>query len=196
MEKITFNGELILTLESKQEWVNKIPNHLPEKRYAEQRLWLDKNGNCLTIGEDFAAAEKAESYPVRVYSLQRVAEAETATPEPELYYIRTRGYIGNGLVWWRPNNAGYTSDLKQAGKYTYDKAFSICQGSHGDSLAYSCSKVDNLPEGLITQLHADYVPKPDIGTRFGEERKEPASINQNPVTSNQHPASSNQYPAT
>lgn len=176
MENVTFKGELILTLTSKEDWVKRVPNSLPEKRYAEQRLWLDVNGNCLTIGADFTAAEKAETYPVKVYSLQRVEEV--IQPEPKLYYIRTRGFIGNGLVWWRPNSAGYTSDLKQAGKYTYDKAFSICQGSHGDNLAYSCSKVDNLPEGLITQLHADYAPKPDIGTRFGDEIISPENQNQ------------------
>jgi hypothetical protein len=151
--------------------VRRVPNHLPEKRYAEQRVWLDKNGNCLSIGEDFAAAETADSYPVKVYSLQRVAEVEQ--PEPELYYIRTRGYIGNGLVWWRPNGAGYTSDLKKAGKYSHEEAYSICKSTHGDNLAYLCSKIENLPEGLITQLHADYVPKADIGTKFGVEIKEP-----------------------
>lgn len=167
MKKIILNGELILTLESKNDWINKMPLHLPEKRKAEQRIWLDKNGNCLAIGEDFAEAEFQHSYPVKVYSLRRVAEV--TEPEQELYYIRTRGYIGNGLVWWRPNSAGYTSDLKQAGKYTYEKAYSICISSHGDSLAYCCSKIDRLGEGLITQLHADYVPKPDIGTMFGEK---------------------------
>lgn len=77
MEKVTFIGELILTLDSKQEWIRKIPRHLPPPRIAdEQRVWLDKNGNCFAIGEDFSAAEKAESYPVRVYSLQRVAEVK------------------------------------------------------------------------------------------------------------------------
>jgi len=169
MEKITCNGELILTLNSKADWIKKVPNHLPEKRKAEQRIWLDKNGNCLAIGEDFMVAEEMDSYPVKVYSLRRVAEAKNEEKEPELFYLRTRGYIGNGLVWWRPNSQGYTSDLKRAGKYTRTEAFSICKSSHGDTLAYSCTKIDNLQEGLITQLHADYTPDPDIGSCFGVE---------------------------
>ena len=74
MEKITCIGELIITLHSRDEWKRKIPRRLPEKRKAEQRLWLDANGNCLTIGEDFIRAEQCASYPIKVYSLQRVAE--------------------------------------------------------------------------------------------------------------------------
>lgn len=77
MQKIECNGELILTINSKADWIKKVPNHLPEKRRAEQRLWLDKYGNCLTIGEDFMAAEDIDTYPVNVYSLQRVAETLT-----------------------------------------------------------------------------------------------------------------------
>lgn len=31
MKKVIFNGELVLTLANKQEWIKKVPNHLPEK---------------------------------------------------------------------------------------------------------------------------------------------------------------------
>lgn len=74
IKKPIFNGELVLTLESKREWINKVPSHLPEKLKAQQLIWLDVNNNCLTIGEDFAAAEEMKSYPVRVYRVNRVAE--------------------------------------------------------------------------------------------------------------------------
>lgn len=76
MDKITFNGELLITLTSKQDWINNIPRMLPSKRYyKEDFLWLDKNGNQLVMGEDFKAAEEMESYPVKVYRLQRVVDA-------------------------------------------------------------------------------------------------------------------------
>lgn len=76
MEKITIQAELLLILASKQEWIRRIPRHLPEKTTpAEQWIWIDKNGNSLAIGEDFSAAEKLESYPVKVYRLIRCAEA-------------------------------------------------------------------------------------------------------------------------
>lgn len=168
MEQIKINAELVLVLESKQAWVNRVPECLPKPTMAAQQLiFIDANGNHAAIGEDFRIAEETQSYPISVYRLQRI-KAAIEQPDPEMYYIRTRGYIGNGLIWWRPNSAGYTSDLRQAGKYTHDKAMSICRSSHGDNLAYKCSTVMNLKEGLILQLHADYAPKPDIGTAFGE----------------------------
>jgi len=75
--KPTFNGELILTLESKNDWIRKVPNHLPEKNYHnEQFIWIDANGNTLVMGEDFAAAEKLQTYPVKVYRHIRVSQAE------------------------------------------------------------------------------------------------------------------------
>lgn len=77
ISKPSFNAELILTLESKNEWVRKVPHHLPEKNYRnEQFIWIDANGNTLVMGEDFAAAERIKSYPVKVYRHIRVTDAE------------------------------------------------------------------------------------------------------------------------
>ena len=75
MEFITINGELITELASKQDWVNRVPRCLKRKTQADQFLFVDVNNNCLTIGEDFRVAEETASYPVRIYRLQRVAEA-------------------------------------------------------------------------------------------------------------------------
>lgn len=73
--KIACKGELILSLKSKQDWINRIPDELPEKRLAETRLFLDKNGNVLARGKDFEVAEIEGTYPVNVYSLQSVYES-------------------------------------------------------------------------------------------------------------------------
>lgn len=75
VEKITFNGELILTLTSKQDWINRVPKFLPPKSAAERLVWLDANGNCASIGEDFSAAEQKQSYPIKVYRLLRISES-------------------------------------------------------------------------------------------------------------------------
>lgn len=75
MEKITFNGELILTLESKNDCINMDPHCLPaQKFYNEQFMWIDANGNCLARGVDFTAAEEMQSYPVKVYRMQYVKD--------------------------------------------------------------------------------------------------------------------------
>lgn len=76
LEKVSFNGTLLLTLESKNDWISKVPCHLPEKNYHnEQFIWIDANGNTLVMGEDFSAAEKINSYPVKVYRHIRVKDA-------------------------------------------------------------------------------------------------------------------------
>lgn len=75
MEKIVCNGRLVLTLNSKAEWISRVPRHLPNpKTSADQLLWLDSAGNTLTIGEDFRVAEENGLYPVRVYRLIRTIE--------------------------------------------------------------------------------------------------------------------------
>lgn len=37
--------------------------------------------------------------------------------EEELYYIQN-GYVGNAVSWWAVDANGYTTDFKQAGKFT------------------------------------------------------------------------------
>lgn len=82
MEEITVKGQLLFELKSKQEWVNKVPGILPSKtRGNEQWVWVDKNGNVFEAGLDFMAAEKAETYPCKVYRLQSVSMANNFKPK-------------------------------------------------------------------------------------------------------------------
>ena len=74
MEKVTFNGELLFELSSKQDWINRVPGILPQKiRGNEQWIWVDKNGNVFESGKDFSAAEKQNTYPCKVYRVQLVS---------------------------------------------------------------------------------------------------------------------------
>lgn len=76
MEQITVNVEFLFELQSKQQWISKIPNILPDKiRGGEQWIWLDKFGNVFECGADFSAAENLDSYPCKVY---RVINVNTA----------------------------------------------------------------------------------------------------------------------
>ncbi len=77
MQKVEVNGELLFVLESKQQWINRVPGILPDKtRRGEVWIWVDKNGNVFNAGEDFMAAEEMDSYPCKVYRLCNVAHAE------------------------------------------------------------------------------------------------------------------------
>ena len=76
MENITVKGELLFELASKQQWINRIPQILPDKtRRGEQWVWVDSNGNVFESGADFMAAEKLATYPCKVYRLQNVSRA-------------------------------------------------------------------------------------------------------------------------
>lgn len=73
-ENIIVKGELLFILESKQDWVNKVPRILPDKRSkAEQWIWVDKNGNTFEVGADFIKAQELGTYPCKVYRLQTVS---------------------------------------------------------------------------------------------------------------------------
>jgi len=74
-EKVTFNGELMLTLTSKQDWINRLPQALPKLESHERLVWLDANGNAASIGLDFDRAKKMDSYPIKVYRLKRISMA-------------------------------------------------------------------------------------------------------------------------
>lgn len=71
---VTVKSIFLLELRSKQDWVNKIPGHLPEKAYpGEKFLFVDKNGYIFNSGADFEVAEKQGTYPCRVYRLVPVS---------------------------------------------------------------------------------------------------------------------------
>lgn len=73
---ISVKGEFLFRLESKKDWVNRVPRCLPDKiRFGEQWIWVDKNGNTFECGADFMEAEKHDTYPCKVYRLITVAVA-------------------------------------------------------------------------------------------------------------------------
>jgi hypothetical protein len=81
----------------------------------------------------------------------------------ELYYIRKKNrYLGNAVYWWRPDGRGYTVDIKDAGKYTKEKAESIVNTTSSDNEAYLCSRIDQNYEALKLVVDAQYIDKPDI----------------------------------
>lgn len=42
----------------------------------------------------------------------------------DLFYIH-HGYVGNSMLFWRPNRRGYTVDIDQAGLYTRDELIGL-----------------------------------------------------------------------
>lgn len=59
----------------------------------------------------------------------------------QLFYIRdARQVVGNCALWWRVGGAGYTTELREAGRFPRAKAFNLRE----TDVAYECSKVDSI----------------------------------------------------
>lgn len=74
MVKIELNAVFLFELANKQQWINRVPQILPEKiRSGETWVWVDINGNVFECGADFSAAEEQETYPCKVYRVNNVS---------------------------------------------------------------------------------------------------------------------------
>ena len=76
-------------------------------------------------------------------------EALEDRPE-EMYYIQN-GYVGNSILWWAKDSAGYTTHFLNAGKYPKDKAIEIINNRPNGDCAWSCWHVDhNIDAHVLT----------------------------------------------
>lgn len=75
--------------------------------------------------------------------------------EDKKYYIRNEGYLGNALLWWKESSKGYTSDIREAGKYHKAEAERICK--RPEDTAYECDYIDNLLEAQKLIIDCQYV---------------------------------------
>lgn len=116
---ITINGTKIIELETKADWINKIPEKLPSKKSEDEFLFVDKNGNLLTIGYDFRVAEEQGAFPVTVYLAQRTSDAPKTEPK---YLMWSGNYVGDSMLFWREGKSGYTTDIDKAHKFDLEDA--------------------------------------------------------------------------
>lgn len=64
----------------------------------------------------------------------------------DLFYIQNKGFVGNCLVWWRPLQTGYTTNLDDAGKYTREQALAIIKIRPNEDLAWPVDYIDSLAQ--------------------------------------------------
>lgn len=82
-----------------------------------------------------------------------IMEALQERPE-EMYYIQN-GYVGNSILWWGKNFAGYTTHFLNAGKYSKDEAIEIINNESRDDCAWLCSHVDNSKDVHVLTVEVD-----------------------------------------
>ena len=90
MEEVKINGELVFEIQSKNHWINSFPGAIPELPMSEQYLWVDKNGNIATCGEDFMFAEDTDSYPIKIFHIQRTCHLN---PKNEKYVQKLKQHL-------------------------------------------------------------------------------------------------------
>ncbi len=72
----------------------------------------------------------------------------------ELYYIQN-GYVGNAILWWGINGAGYTCDITKAGKYTRKETDQIIQ--RPEDRAWPCEYIDNNADAHKMVIDSQYL---------------------------------------
>lgn len=75
---------------------------------------------------------------------------------PGLFYIQnSRSYVGNDVLWWRPNSDGYTCQIDEAG--LYDEAF--CRGVRSTDKIWRWEDIGRLATRVIdAQRMHDILP--------------------------------------
>ena len=60
------------------------------------------------------------------------------------YYIqqKSRGYVGNSMLWWRHNNCGYVCDIREAKVWTEEEAKHHVEMAAGDLVAWPKPYID------------------------------------------------------
>lgn len=87
-------------------------------------------------------------------------ETWKVTGNQELYYIEAVGkFVGNAMLWWRPDGNGYTANLDEAGKYTREKAERICSGFDVKDRAWPVSYIDGNEKARVLTIDMQYLDK-------------------------------------
>lgn len=72
------------------------------------------------------------------------------------YYIWSFEHNG----WWKRNNRGYTTNIRQAGKYAYNNAKQICDNANAyqpiDAPNEEMIHIDDHPRIEVVSIGSDY----------------------------------------
>lgn len=90
--------------------------------------------------------------------LKRVYEAITDQKfeiinEENLYYIQTSGFVGDAMLWWKPEGKGYTTEIDKAGKFTEEEMRSIINNRPAEDFGWECDYIDNYPEAVVKVVY-------------------------------------------
>lgn len=75
----------------------------------------------------------------------------------QLFYIESmqHGPADGAIVWWRPDWLGYTTSIREAGKYLHVDAKKIVQGAMGDERAWPVNVIESILSVQPLRVYAD-----------------------------------------
>lgn len=81
---------------------------------------------------------------------------DAVVPQKPLFLIQRAGhYVGNSVLWWRPNGRGYTSSIEEAGRYSQEEAQAFT--GHTSDVAW--------PEDVILRVAKRHVDMQDLAKK-------------------------------
>jgi len=92
------------------------------------------------LGHDGKCYQVAESLP-----------ADRVKTQKYFVHDKTRGFVGNSMVWWRQNHRGYTTNINEAHAFTEEELREYCQAD--DLVAYPVELVRDISEPHVVQMH-------------------------------------------
>jgi hypothetical protein len=105
-------------------------------------------------------AKKTEGFP----SQRDIQESEASGVQPggrgQLYYVQdTRQMVGNCMLWWCPDRKGYTTQIDEAGLYTYETKCTerMVAYMHADDLAEQKHPMPEL-DGVVHEAFPEATP--------------------------------------
>lgn len=92
------------------------------------------------------------SHEMRYMDEDVIMLQDIVLPDQEMFYLQdTTSFLGNGMVFWKKNRAGYTSDLNKAELFTKDEV--LKQNSiRGTDVGWAKSYIDSIEKTITVDV--------------------------------------------
>ena len=72
-----------------------------------------------------------------------------------LFYVQN-GYVGNSMLWWKHNNAGYACDIRQARMFTQEELGKMQSIKEGSKKAWPKDYIDQRAVQHVDSQDCNY----------------------------------------
>lgn len=93
----------------------------------------------------------------RMKEHEKLIEKINLYPNDSYFYIQDRrSYVGNSVLWFGPNNRGYTIDIDKAGKYSKEEIIDLFKnGKRETDIIWPADEVENNIKRHVDSQYLD-----------------------------------------